>query len=86
LRQRPVLATGAANTFGLTWLQRRTVDAMIGRVMALVMLASFGLAPVALALAGLLAIHHVGLIFGVGAAMILAAAVGGALSRTVRSL
>ena len=80
------VATGAANTFGLTWLQRRTVDAMLGRVMALVMLASFGLAPVALGLAGLLAIHHVGLIFGVGAAMILAAAVGGALSRTVRSL
>lgn len=59
---------------------------MLTRVMALVMLASFGLAPVALALAGLLAIQHVGLVFGVGAAMILAAAVGGALSRTVRSL
>lgn len=80
------LATGAGNTFGLTWLHRRTDDAMRGRVAALVFLASVGLAPLSLALAGLLAAHHVGLIFGAGAAMILVAALGAALSKTVRSL
>src|SRR6202162_2309473 len=41
------IGTGVVNTYAVSWLQRRTDSAMQGRVMSLVMLASFGLAPVA---------------------------------------
>ncbi len=54
--------------------------------MALLLMASFGLAPISLALAGLLAARHAGLLFGVGALMILGAALVGGLSRTLRSM
>src|SRR5712692_4587685 len=37
------VGTGVINTYGISWLQRRTDPAMQGRVMSLVMLASMGL-------------------------------------------
>jgi MFS family permease len=80
------MGTGVVNTFGITWLQRRTPEVMRGRVMALLLMASFGSAPISLALAGLLAARHAALLFGVGALMILGAALVGGLSRTVRSM
>jgi hypothetical protein len=49
------LASGAVNTFGISWLQRRTEPAMQGRVMSLVMLASIGLVPISYALSGAIA-------------------------------
>jgi MFS family permease len=70
------LADGAINTYGLVWLQRRTDEAVRGRVMSLVMMAAVGLAPVSLALGGLIAGHPT----------LLFLAAGAALSRTVRSL
>jgi MFS family permease len=79
------VVSGVLNTYGFTWLQRRTDPAMQGRVMALVMLASMGLAPLSLALAGLLAGQPT-VLFGAAAAIALVAAAGAALSRTVRSL
>jgi MFS family permease len=79
------LADGAINTYGLAWLQRRTADAVRGRVMSLVMMAAVGLAPVSLALAGLVAGHPT-VLFTAAAAIMLASAGGAALSRTVRSL
>ena len=42
------IGTGVVNTYGISWLQRRTDPAMQGRVMSLVMLASMGLTPVCL--------------------------------------
>jgi len=79
------VASGVLNTYGFTWLQRRTDEAMRGRVMALVMLASMGLGPVSLAMAGLLA-GQPAVLFAAAAAIVLATAVGAGLSRTVRSL
>jgi hypothetical protein len=49
------VATDAINTYGVSWLQRRTDPAMQGRVMSLVMLASMGRTPVAYAISGALA-------------------------------
>jgi MFS family permease len=79
------LADGAINTYGWAWLQRRTAEAMRGRVMSLVMMAALGLAPVSLALAGLIAGQPT-LLFGAAAAIMLGGAGAAALSRTVRSL
>src|SRR6266545_6478862 len=41
------VGTGVVNTYGLSWLQRRTDPAMVGRVMSIVMLASMGPTPLA---------------------------------------
>jgi hypothetical protein len=79
------LADGTINTYGWAWLQRRTDEAVRGRVMSLVMMAAVGLAPVSLALAGLIAGWPT-LLFVVAAAIMVASAAGAALSRTVRSL
>jgi hypothetical protein len=79
------LADGAINTYGLVWLQRRTEEAVRGRVMSLVMMASVGLAPVSLALGGLIAGHPTVLFLAAGAITV-ATAAGAALSRTMRSL
>lgn len=80
------VATGVVNTYGIAWLQRRAEPAMQGRLMGITMLASVGLAPISLAVAGLLAQQHVVLLFAAGAAVILAAAAGSAVSRTVREM
>jgi Transmembrane secretion effector len=79
-------SSGAVNTFGISWLQRRTNPAMQGRVMSLVMLASLGLVPVSYALSGAIADLNVTLLF-VGAGVLMVAAGGAAAaSRTVRSI
>ena len=80
------VASGAINTYGVSWLQRRTDPAMQGRVMSLVMLASMGLTPVAYAASGVVAQAHVTLLFVLCGALILVTAAGAALSRTVRSI
>ncbi len=74
------------NTYGFSWLQRRTDPAMQGRVMSLVMLASMGLTPVGYALSGVIANVNPTLLFLLAGGMILAAAAGAAISRSVRSL
>jgi MFS family permease len=48
------LGIGYVNVIVIAWLQARIDPEMRGRVMGLVMLASFGLAPISLAVAGLL--------------------------------
>jgi hypothetical protein len=80
------IATGAVNTYGLSWLQRRTDPAMQGRVMSLVMLASMGLTPVAYAASGAIADVNPTLLFLVAGGMMLACGIGAASSRSVRSL
>ena len=80
------IATGVINTYGVTWLQRRTLAEMQGRVMSLVMLASVGLTPVSFAFAGAIAqVSPTYLFVGAGVLLLMAAAVA-ASSRTVRSL
>ena len=80
------VATGVVNTYGISWLQRRTDPAMQGRVMSIVMLASTGLTPLAYASSGLVANFNPTLLFLIAGGMMLACAVGAAASRQVRSL
>jgi MFS family permease len=80
------VGTGVVNTYGVSWLQRRTDPAMQGRVMSLVMLASMGLTPVSYAASGAIAQVSPTLLFVIAGGMILVCAAGTAASRTVRSL
>ncbi len=80
------VGTGVVNTYGVSWLQRRTDPAMQGRVMSLVMLASMGLTPVAYAASGAIAYVNPTLLFLIAGGMMLVCAAGAATSRTVRSL
>jgi MFS family permease len=80
------IGTGVVNTYGISWLQRRTDPSMQGRVMSLVMLASMGLTPVAYAISGALAEANVTLLFLIAGGMTLACGVGAAASRQVREL
>jgi hypothetical protein len=80
------ISAGAVNTFGISWLQRRTEPAMQGRVMSLVMLASVGLVPISYAVSGAIAeVNPTALFLAAGGLMIVAAAAAAA-SRTVRSI
>jgi hypothetical protein len=80
------IATGLVNTYGISWLQRRTDPAMQGRVMSLVMLASIGLVPISLAASGAIADVNPTVLFVIAGGLILLASAGAASSRTVRSL
>ena len=80
------IGTGVVNTYGISWLQRRTDPAMQGRVMSIVMLASMGLTPLAYAVSGPIAQVNPTLLFVLAGGMMLACAVGSAASRTVRAL
>ena len=80
------VATGVVNTYGISWLQRRTDPAMQGRVMSIVMLASTGLTPLAYASSGFVANFNPTLLFLIAGGMMLACAVAAAASRQVRSL
>jgi transmembrane secretion effector len=80
------LASGLINTYGMSWLQRRTDRAMQGRVMSLVFLASVGLVPVGNAVAGVLGEISPTLLFAAAGSLIVAAAAGAFSSRAVRAL
>jgi MFS family permease len=80
------IGTGVVNTYGISWLQRRTASNMQGRVMSLVMLASTGLAPIAYAASGALAQVNPTLLFVIAAGMMFVCAAGSSVSRQVRSL
>jgi len=80
------IATGVINTYGVSWLQRRTDPAMQGRVMSLVMLASVGLVPLSLAASGAIAEINPTILFVIAGGLIMAAAATAASSRTVRSI
>jgi len=80
------VASGAINTYGISWLQRRTEASMQGRVMSLVMLASIGLVPIGYAVAGVLAQASPTLLFVLAGGLMVIAASSAAISRTVRSL
>ena len=77
---------GAGTTYIISWMQRRTDPAMQGRVMSLALLASVGLEPVALALAGALASQELGLLFWGSAVAIELTAILAGLSRSIRQV
>jgi len=76
---------GASNPYLISWLQRRTVPEMQGRVMSLVMLASVGLEPLGLALGGVVAERNLDLLFWGAGILIAITGVAAALSRSVRA-
>jgi hypothetical protein len=80
------VGTGVVNTYGVSWLQRRTAANMQGRVMSLVMLASMGLSPISFAASGAIAQVNPTYLFLIAFAMMLVCAAGTAASRQVRSL
>ena len=72
------LLIGFINVHAIAWLQARTPEAIRGRVMSLVTLASVGLAPVSLAVAGaLIDLGAVTLLFVAAGAIVIAAAIAG---------
>jgi len=77
--------SGFINVVMVPWLQTRTDPAMMGRVMSLVMLASFAMAPLSFAIAGALVDISTVLTFVVPGCLVLAATVFAAGSRTVRA-
>jgi MFS family permease len=77
---------GAGTTYLISWMQRRTELGMQGRVMSLAMLASVGLEPLALAMAGALASRNLALLFWGSAAAIELTALAAGLSRSVRRM
>src|SRR5437016_1643577 len=80
------VGTGVVNTYGISWLQRRTDPAMQGRVMSLVMLASMGMTPVAYAVAGPIANVNPTALFVIAGGLMILCGLGAAASRSVRSL
>jgi MFS family permease len=79
-------AAALSNVHIVAWLQQRVDPGVRGRVMSVVMLSAIGLAPVSLAVAGLLIAWNLKLMFLLaGAAMLLATAVG-ALQKEVREI
>lgn len=72
------LGVGFINVHVVSWLQVRTADEMRGRVMSLVMLGSMGLAPISLALAGIVVdLGAVSVMFGVAGAVLVGASLLG---------
>jgi MFS family permease len=64
------LSSGYVSILFITWLQRRTPDAMLGRMMSLVMVALIGLQPVSIAVAGaFVALNPAGVFVGFGLLM-----------------
>jgi MFS family permease len=80
------LAIGVLNTYLLSWVQRRVQPEMMGRVMAMVMLAGVGVEPVGLAAGGAIAGRSLTLLLWLCAAAIVAVAAASTASRSVREL
>jgi hypothetical protein len=68
------VAIGYVNVVAVSWLQGRVEPAMVGRVMSIVMLMSFGITPLSLGLSGaLIDLAATALFVGAGALTVLAA-------------
>lgn len=80
------ISTGVVNTYGISWLQRRTLPSMQGRVMSLVMLASMGLTPISYAASGVVAQLNPTTLFLIAGGMILACGAGLVANAKVRAL
>ena len=65
------LVMGYVNITFITWLQRRTPGAMLGRMMSLLMFASIGLVPIAASLVGLVIRFNLAALFVGGGLIIL---------------
>lgn len=78
------VVAGVISVLASAWIMRRTDASMMGRVMSLLMVTTVGLSPLSLAISGAIAQFSIPLVFLASGALMLAAAAGGAMSRTVR--
>jgi MFS transporter len=78
------MAIGYVNVLGISWLQKRTDPQLLGRVMSLVMLGSFGLGPISNAIAGLLVDVNLSLLFAGAGALLVIVALFATTNREVR--
>lgn len=66
------VAIGYVNVVMISWMQKRTAPELLGRVMSLIMLASFGLGPISNLVAGALVDVNLPLLFiGAGGALVI---------------
>lgn len=80
------MALGFTNLLGITWIQRRIPQALMGRVMSLLMTGSMGLVPVSMFVAGVAVQVDVDLTLvgaGLGMALVTVAALASAAVRNV---
>lgn len=72
------ICAGVANVSIMAWIQGHVDPTLMGRVMSVVMFAAFGLMPISLMMAGLVADRHVtGMFVGAGVLMIVTTIVAG---------
>ena len=79
-------AAGLVNLHILTWIQQRAAAEIRGRVMSVLMVASVGLAPVSIVVAGFLAQWHMQRMFVIAGGATVAVAAAAARLRTLREL
>jgi len=80
------LGIGYQGVFGASWVQREVPQAILGRVIAVDMVAGYAVAPVSLILAGVLGQKSTALIFVVTAVLLAIVGLGTLLSRPVRGM
>jgi MFS family permease len=79
------ITNGLVGVLLATWLQIRTAQDMLGRVMSILTFGQFGLAPLSLAVAGLLAQQSVTLLLVAAGLLMAAIALAAAASPTLRT-
>ena len=80
------IANGYVSIIFITWLQNRTPQAMLGRVMSLLMFAAMGLNPISMALSGFFLDLNVSGTFIVAGILMSLLVVIGAINSDVRSI
>lgn len=80
------LCSGFFTVVGITWIQKRTPSEMLGRVMSLGMLSSFGIAPFSYALAGVLAEFNLTTLFSVAGGIMLISTIFLTVNPSVRKI
>ncbi|BAY46059.1 major facilitator transporter [Scytonema sp. HK-05] len=80
------LCSGCFTVVGITWIQKRTPPEMLGRVMSLGMLSSFGIAPFSYALAGVLADLNLTILFSVAGGIMLLSTIFLTVNPSVRKI
>ncbi|MEA5549543.1 MFS transporter [Anabaena cylindrica UHCC 0172] len=77
---------GFFSIVGITWIQKRTPPEIIGRVMSLGMLSSFGIAPFSFALSGLLAGFNLTILFTLAGSIMLMTTAFLSANKSVRTI
>ena len=80
------ITSGYSNVHMTAWYQERVEPAKMGRVMSLRMFTVFGMMPISLALAGVLAAHSLPLLFISAGSLMFAVTLLAALQRPVRAV